>query len=161
MWANYPKGQRRAARKRLNLENLEVRQFMAADLVANFFPKNPSPTPTTTPIVAVRTFDGTGNNLLNIQLGSTDEQLLRVAAAEYGDGISTLAGSDRPSARAISNALAAQDETVARSERDLSAYVYVWGQFLDHDIDLTEPPTANSEYAMIAVPKGDAEFDPN
>ena len=114
-----------------------------------------------TVLVAVRTYDGTGNNLTNTQLGSTDEQLLHVAAAEYDDGISTLAGADRPDARVISNAIAAQEEETALNERKLSAYIYVFGQFLDHDIDLTEPPTSNKESAAISVPTGDAEFDPN
>src|SRR5262245_5091317 len=54
-----------------------------------------------------RSIDGTGNNLTNPEWGSTLEQLLRVAPADYGDGISTPAGADRPSAREISNVLAA------------------------------------------------------
>ena len=114
-----------------------------------------------TAMVAVRTYDGTGNNLANTELGSTNEQLIHVAGTDYGDGISTLAGADRPDARVISNALAAQDEETELNERKLSAYIYVFGQFLDHDIDLTEPPTTNKESAPIAIPAGDAYFDPN
>lgn len=160
MWANHPNRTARAARKHLTLETLEVRHLMAAaDLLSTSALRNPS-TPTS-PIVAIRSFDGTGNNLLNFELGSTNEQLLRAALAEYGDGISTLAGADRPSARVISNALAAQDEDAEANERKLTAYIYVWGQFLDHDIDLTEPPTTNKESANIAVPNGDPSFDPN
>jgi hypothetical protein len=159
MWAKH-NCHARAARKQLTLENLEVRQLMAADLLATSSFRNPTPTPTS-PIVAIRSFDGTGNNLFNFELGSTNEQLLRAAAAEYGDGILTLAGADRPSARVISNALAAQDEDAESNERKLTAYIYVWGQFLDHDIDLTEPPTTGKESANIAVPNGDPSFDPN
>lgn len=54
-------------------------------------------------IAESRSFDGTGNNPVETELGSTGEQLLRVASADYGDGISTPAGEDRPSAREISN----------------------------------------------------------
>jgi hypothetical protein len=114
-----------------------------------------------TAVVAVRTFDGTGNNLSDTQLGSTFEQLLRMAAAEYGDGISTLAGADRPDPRTISNALAAQNETTALNDRKLSAFIYVFGQFLDHDIDLTDVPATGKEYSGITIPMGDAYFDPN
>jgi peroxidase len=156
MWAYLRKGQYCAAHTHLSLEQLEVRHLMAADLLTlNRFP---APAPTTpTPIVAIRTFDGTGNNLTNIEWGSTNEELLRVSAAEYGDGISSLAGADRPSARVISNALATQDPNTPLSDRNLSAFIYVWGQFLDHDIDLT---STGATATSIAVPKGDEQFDP-
>ncbi len=160
MWAYSRTGQSRDARKRLSLELLEDRQLMAADLFATAFPRHPFPKPTLpTPTVAVRTYDGTGNNLAHPQWGSTDEGLLRVAAADYGDGIATLAGADRPDARAISNAIAAQDADTALNDRSLSAFIYVWGQFLDHDIDLTTD--GMTESADISVPTGDAQFDPN
>jgi hypothetical protein len=69
---------------------------------------------------------------------------------EYGDGIYTLAGADRPSARVISNAIAAQ-ETAELSDHDLSAFIYVWEQFLDHDIDLTSTGTTASRRAPIRM----------
>jgi peroxidase len=86
------------------------------------------------------------------------DQLLRVAGADYADGISEPAGADRPSAREISNVLSAQDPDTGSNERDLSALIYVWGQFLDHDIDLTD--SGDSEYLPIEVPEGDVYFDP-
>jgi hypothetical protein len=160
MWAYTRQGKFRVARTRLSLEQLEARQLMAGDTLASALSSTasrPPSQPTSTPVVAVRTFDGTGNNLLHTEWGSTGEELLRKAAAEYGDGVSTLAGADRPSARAISNAIAAQ-QTTERSDRDLSAFIYVWGQFLDHDIDLT---STGSTAAAISVPTGDAQFDPS
>ena len=154
MWAYLRKGQSQRTRARLSLEQLEVRQLMAADLLtdASSLFRNPIPTQPTTPIVAVRTIDGTGNNVLHWQWGSTNEELLRVAAAEYGDGVYTLAGADRPSARVISNTIAAQDADTELNDRNISAYIYVFGQFLDHDLDLT---TTGTTSAGIAVPKGD------
>lgn len=120
----------------------------------------PTPTPPTNPVPAeFRTIDGTGNNLTNLEWGSTNEQLLRKAAAEYGDGIYTPAGADRPSARAISNAIVAHADEATPSERDLTAYIYVFGQFLDHDMDLTQSATPAQAF-NIAVPKGDPQFDP-
>lgn len=115
--------------------------------------------PTTTS--EARSFDGTGNNVSQPELGSTDEQLLRVAPAAYSDGISSPAGADRANPRAISNLLSAQDEDSVKSERDLSAYVYVWGQFIDHDISLTSAPTSGTESMDIAIPAGDEFFDPD
>src|SRR4029079_6692173 len=41
------------------------------------------------------------------------------------------------------------------------AYIYAWGQFIDHDLDLTEPPTTGKESFNITVPAGDPQFDPN
>lgn len=156
MWASN-RSRSRCAHQSFTLEVLEVRQLMAADLTSAALLSKSSPT---TVIVAARSYDGTGNNLTNTQWGSTDEQLLRMAAAAYGDGVSTLGGGDRPGAREISNALAAQDDGTALNDRALSAFVYVFGQFLDHDIDLTEPATAGAQSANIAIPTGDVYFDP-
>ena len=81
--------------------------------------------------------DGAGNNLENEEWGSTDQELIRLTTAEYSDGIDAPAGESRPSARAVSNAIAAQTEPI-ENDRYLTDYVWVWGQFLDHDIDLSE-----------------------
>src|SRR5262245_12944144 len=88
-----------------------------------------------------RSIDGTGNNQAHPEWGSTGEALLRVGPIRYADGISTPApqgGVGRPSPRAISNTIVAQttDER-AVSDRQLSAMIYAWGQFIDHDMDLT------------------------
>lgn len=109
--------------------------------------------------VDFRSFDGTGNNRQNTEWGSTAEQFLRTSPAEYSDGISTPAGADRQSARAISNLLADQGEQSLVNNRGLSAFVYAWGQFLDHDIDLTNSASPAEPFS-ITVPQGDADFDP-
>lgn len=106
----------------------------------------------------IYSYDGTGNNLQHAQWGSTDEDLLRTALAEYGDGISTPAGTSRPSARLISNTVAAQSDDII-SDRLMSAMIYAWGQFIDHDIGLTK--TGTTESFNISVPTGDPSFDPN
>ena len=110
----------------------------------------------------VQSIDGTGNNLENTAFGATDAELLRVAENDYADGISEPAGEDRPSAREISNLLSAADPEGTTSERNLSSFVFAWGQFLDHDIDLSLEPE-NEEDAVsfdIEVPDGDPLFDP-
>ena len=85
-------------------------------------------------VFAFYSVDGTGNNIAHPTWGAAGTTLMRLAPAKYGDGISTPAGASRPSARVVSNALSAQtaDEENARH---MSDFVYVWGQFLDHDID--------------------------
>lgn len=104
-----------------------------------------------------RTFDGTGNNPLHPGWGSADTQLLRVAPAAYGDGVSSPAGAGRPGARAISNAVVAETEEVL-NDRSLSDFIYVFGQMVDHDLDLTQ--TAPGQPFHIPVPAGDPFFDP-
>ncbi|WDQ16319.1 peroxidase family protein [Rhodopirellula sp. P2] len=108
----------------------------------------------------VRSIDGTGNNIENPELGSTNTELLRVTENDYADGISEPSGEDRPSAREISNTLAAADPEGTTNDRDLTAFVYAWGQFIDHDIDLSLTPETDGESFDIEVPEGDAYFDP-
>ena len=102
-----------------------------------------------------RSIDGSGNNLEDTELGTAGTQLTRVADSDYADGISEPAGEDRPSAREISNVLSTDEELI--SDRDLSAFVYVWGQFIDHDISRTP---SGGESFDIEVPVGDEYFDP-
>ncbi|MFO1062406.1 MAG: peroxidase family protein [Pirellulales bacterium] len=134
--------------RRLTLEQLQRRELMASDLGS--LARGPDP--------ATYSVDGTGNNVQQTEWGSTNEKLVRLAKPEYGDGVSTPAGSSRPSAREISNVLVDQGSQDIISDRDLSAFIYAWGQFIDHDIGLT--PTAGKESISIAVPKGDPYFDP-
>ncbi len=106
-----------------------------------------------------RSMDGSGNNKKNPEMGAAFTELSRLLPADYADGVSALSGQSRPSARAVSNAVSAQTGSVPNS-LNTSDYLWQWGQFVDHDIDLTEgvdPP----EPADIAVPAGDMYFDPD
>lgn len=107
----------------------------------------------------VRSVDGTGNNQRHDDWGAADEQLLRLASVEYADAESAPAGTDRASAREISNLVAAQSEPI-ENDRGLSDLVWQWGQFLDHDIDLTEGADPVESFP-IEVPTGDPYFDPS
>lgn len=111
------------------------------------------------PSAAFPSIDGTGNNLANTDWGSAGSNLIRLSPAAFGDGISTPAGANRPSARVISNAVSNQAEGTPTNDRMMSAFIYAWGQFIDHDIDLTTGADP-SEYFPIAVPTGDPYFDP-
>jgi hypothetical protein len=107
--------------------------------------------------------DGSGNNLAHPDWGAVGQDLLRTAPARYGDGVSTLGGADRPSPRLISTGLATDptDGDLPNS-RLMSDQVYAWGQFLDHDLDLTSAGTDSQlEPADVPVPAGDPYFDPD
>jgi peroxidase len=104
-----------------------------------------------------RSFDGTGNNLAHPDWGAGGALLLRgPSGAHYPDGISSMAGAGRPSPRALSNALFSQPRPVF-STVGHSDFIWVWGQFLDHDLSFT-PGVAEAE--PIPVPLGDPFFDP-
>ena len=107
---------------------------------------------------------GSGNNLTNTSWGAAGSDLYRgILAANYGDGISTPTGTNAqgvqtlPSARLISNLLGNQTDDIL-DNRNLTAFIYAWGQFIDHDLDLT-PDGGTS--VPISVPTGDSTFDPN
>ena len=110
-----------------------------------------------------RSITGDGNNVANPQLGAAAGALRRApgAGSAYADGVSAPARQALASARAISNAVFHQDTTggvIIPDPRGLTDYAWAWGQFVDHDIDLT--PTSATDPAPIAVPTGDPWFDP-
>ncbi|HVT91167.1 MAG TPA: peroxidase family protein [Tepidisphaeraceae bacterium] len=109
---------------------------------------------------AIESYDGTANNLLHPDWGSINQALLRIAKAAYADGLSMPAGANLASARAISNAVNAQGDVDILNTSHLSAFAYEWGQFIDHDIDLTSDGTTGESF-NIAVPQSDPYFDPN
>ncbi|MEZ6128874.1 MAG: peroxidase family protein [Planctomycetaceae bacterium] len=104
-----------------------------------------------------RSIDGAGNNPINPEIGSINQQLLRLAAPEYADGIAAPAGDDRPHARFVSNELSSQSEPEP-NDRQLTDITWLWGQFLDHDISLSEAAYP-AEPFNIHVPAGDHLFD--
>ncbi len=106
-----------------------------------------------------RTIDGTHNNQNHPRWGSAGVRLRRKTTLYYSDGVSSPAGADRPSAREISNAVAAQSGSIP-NQRNASDFFWQWGQFLDHDLVLSEPQTP-AEPFDIPVPAGDPFFDPS
>jgi peroxidase len=150
--------------QKLSIELLEVRALMSGSPpFSGPMPPPPSSSSPASPlagdnVVAQYSVDGTGNNVANPTWGSDDTDLLRTAPAQYADGLSQPSGSNRPSARVISNTVSAQGNVDIPSDRSLSAFAYSWGQFIDHDIDLTPDGT---DPFNIQVPTGDPSFDPN
>jgi hypothetical protein len=106
-----------------------------------------------------RTIDGSHNNLTDIEMNKAGSPLKRIMPAKYADGVSQMVGQSYPNPRAVSNAVNAQHELIT-NELNASDFLWQWGQFVDHDVDLSDgsnPP----EQVNISIPAGDQFFDPN
>lgn len=118
-------------------------------------------------LAEVRSPDGKGNNVEKPNWGAAGTPLQRFAGVYYGDGMSSMAGEDRPSPRTVSNRVADQ-AVLSQNARGLSDMTWCWGQFLDHDITLVLP--SSDEFAPVMVGEGDmmapmiplmrSQFDP-
>lgn len=105
-----------------------------------------------------RSYDGTGNNLANPDWGAAHTYFRNYTTNGFSDLISAPGGLNRENPRVLSNALGAQNEFMA-NELGLSDFIWGWGQFIDHDINLNDD---NFEEANdIEVPVCDPLFDPN
>jgi peroxidase len=105
-----------------------------------------------------RSLDGSGNLPGQPRAGTARQPFRRLAPNAYADGTGEPAGGDRPSARAISNAVAAATG-VRPNSRHANDLFWQWGQFLDHDLDET-PTAVPAESFPVRVPAGDPSFDP-
>jgi hypothetical protein len=102
---------------------------------------------------------GISNNLANPLWGSPGTDLLRLAPPAYADGISAPSLPFNLSARAISDLINNQADPTNTSldvqtvdQNSLSDFGYSFGQFMDHDMDLT---LDNGVSDPILVPVGD------
>ena len=103
-----------------------------------------------------RTINGSNNNLANPQYGQTGENLLRLTPANYADGIAELV--DDPNPRTISNVVFDQSQSLLNN-RNLSDYIWSWGQFLNHDITLSGVQSGlTAETINIVIPNDDSTF---
>jgi hypothetical protein len=133
----HPQGRRPSHRKRLlpqrrlEIELLEARCLLSAS--------------------GYRPINEVGNNVANPTWGSTGTDLLRQSPVAYADGISTPSTPNALSPREISNNLNNESNPIFSfadnlgppQSQSLSDFAYVWGQFIDHDMDLT--PTGSGE----------------
>ena len=98
---------------------------------------------------AVRTLDGSGNNPRHADWGEAGTQYVRVAPANYADGIGKMVSG--PSPRYISNRVFNDEGQNLFSENDISQWGWAWGQFIDHDMGLRdETPAENAPMAFDA-----------
>lgn len=110
-----------------------------------------------------RTFNGSANNridpALNPVAANSDE--LRIAPADFAPG-TTDTPIDGPNPRTISNVMSAGDangdQAGATDPGGSSAMMYVWGQFVDHDLDLES--VTGTDPINITVPSNDPTLTP-
>lgn len=86
-----------------------------------------------------RSLSGEGNNLAHPEWGAAGTDYVRVAPARYADGAGAM--EEGPPPRYISNRVFASGGLDIFSERNLSQWGWVWGQFLDHTFGRAEPGT--------------------
>ena len=112
-----------------------------------------------------RSYDGTGNNLANPTWGAAVTNLARIAGTAYDDGYSTPRGGligptspnpTLPNPRVVSNAVVKQI-VMAPNSHEMTDWVFQWGQFVDHDLDLTVL-AAPAENFPIDMPPDDPVF---
>lgn len=100
-----------------------------------------------------RQIDGTDNS--EFLWGSTGDLIENSSTVSFEDGISQPTGLNRPNPRTISNMLFDQRDVISDEELR-SAYIWVFGQFLDHDLSLTVD--SHQEFSPVIVPPGDEFF---
>jgi peroxidase len=109
-------------------------------------------------LTEVRTWDGSGNTIG----GAAGTALFRKAAAAYpgnDSGEKIKSEPYLPNARDVSNLIAFQTGSVL-NERHVSDMLWAFGQFVDHDIDLT-PTHPDNGTADIAILDEDDPLGPN
>lgn len=104
--------------------------------------------------MSTRNYDGNANNVKYPLHGAAETKLLRKLPAVYVDGNQQM--SLTPNPRDISNQVC-KLETLKFSES--SNMLWIWGQFLDHEIDLTT--TNSNEKINIPTPSNEHESYPN
>ncbi|MEM7137394.1 MAG: peroxidase family protein [Myxococcota bacterium] len=139
-------------------KSLPASRFAFAALLLPFGYACSSPDVGGDPVALYRTIDGRDNNPADPELGAAHTVLARLTPSAYGDLVSSPAGAGLPSPREISNALC-EDAASNANTLGASDFLWQWGQFLDHDISLTEPVEPEEPMA-IDVPEGDPSFDP-
>ena len=114
----------------------------------------PRPAPAAQPAmpgISYRSIDGSGNNLVTTGLNAAGADYSRLGRARFADGVSSLR-TDLPNARTVSNLVVDGNAEVPNTE-GLSGMMYAWGQFIDHDINLTLSDGVT--HIDVTVPDGD------
>jgi peroxidase len=104
-----------------------------------------------------RTYDGVGNNIANPDWGAAQIHFRKIVTNGFADLISMPGGQTRANPRAVSNTIGSQAEFTP-NEFQLSDFVWGWGQFIDHDVNLNDDDS--SEISNIPVPACEPIFDP-
>ena len=106
-------------------------------------------------MLSFRTIDGSDNNQNDPTFNSTGSDMVRIAPANFAPD-TTDTPIDGPNPREISNVVSSGPQAEAHDPTGLSAMMYVWGQFIDHDLDHTLPDGTTP--IDITIPPGDPNF---
>ncbi|OYW14541.1 MAG: hypothetical protein B7Z55_15660, partial [Planctomycetales bacterium 12-60-4] len=93
----------------------------------------------------IRSIDGS-NSAGTPGQGAAGTALLRLSPPAYpgdGSGEEIVSSPDRANPRTISNVIVSQGDQSIPNSRRMTNYVWAWGQFVDHDLDLTGTNPAN------------------
>lgn len=107
-----------------------------------------------------RTSSGTCNNLERVEAGSRMMALGRLPVNDpaFDDGVSSPSGGNRPSARLISNIIGSQTGDRPNA-RGLADTIWTFGQYLDHDLDLSPAVPEGPRAEDLPIPvAGDPVF---
>src|SRR5262249_41592202 len=104
--------------------------------------------------ILYRSIDGSGNNLSQTDLNAAGTDFTRIGPANFTDGVDAMTAGPNP--RTISNVAFGQGDAAVPNSEGLSAYMYAWGQFIDHDLDLAL--SDGTTHIDIPVPPGDPVF---
>ena len=103
----------------------------------------------------LRSIDGFYNNTVHPEWGSEGDVLVNITSIQFSDGISEPNGETRANPRSISNLMFEQEESIPDGQ-SLSDYVWVFGQFIDHEIILVE--NSHDDFISIEIPSDDLIF---
>src|SRR5262249_1428822 len=105
-----------------------------------------------------------GNNVANPTLGTAGTDLLRLSPVAYANGVNSPSLPNNPSPRVISDIINVQADPANPSQdiatidqNSLSDFGYVWGQFIDHDMDLT-PGDPTKTFNILADPNDPSQM---
>ncbi|MDN3564706.1 peroxidase family protein [Paeniroseomonas aquatica] len=102
-----------------------------------------------------RSIDGSGNDPGNPLTNVTNTAFLRLAPEYFADDQRGLV--DGPNPRSISNVVVGEGAADIENPQGLSGMMYAWGQFIDHDINLTADSRTGQPISIV-IPKGDPVF---
>ena len=102
-----------------------------------------------------RSIDGTGNASATDTINAANTAFIRTAEAVFADDHRGLV--DGPNPREISNIVVGEGDADTENPQGLSGMMYAWGQFIDHDINLTADGRTRDPISIV-VPDGDPNF---
>jgi peroxidase len=148
--------------KRTNIRKTVAGFFFLSTVVAATANDGPAlGIPLVSQLKEYRPIGASGNNLANPQLdprpGTPEVALTPLNFADRND--TPVSG---PNARTLSNVISggtgANGQDSQTTDLTASAWVYVFGQFLDHDIDLEATPLTNPVYNIYVPPENNPTF---